>query len=213
MTVAQDYRLFGVPGWGSVLVEAALVRARLPYSIEDVAGFDEPGPTRDRLLTVNPLAQVPTLVLPDGTVMTESAAILLHLAETYPESRLAPPVGHPLRPVFLRRLIWLVSAVYATFTYADYPERWAPSAAQEFRDRVLRRRMDLWRQWESEIAPSPWALGEPFSALDLWIAPMTRWRPGRDWTAANCPKLFDIATRVDAEPDLRDLWVRNFSSE
>jgi GST-like protein len=205
-----DHRLYGLPGWGSVLVEAALVRARLPYTFEDVTGFDEPGPARDRLLTVNPLAQVPALVLPDGTVMTESAAILLHLAETYPEAALAPSVGHPLRPVFLRRLVWLVAAVYATFTYADYPERWSPSAPEELRDRVLARRMDLWRQWENEIAPSPWALGEQFSALDIWVAAMTHWRPGRDWLAVNCPKLLSIALRVDAEPDLRDLWARNF---
>lgn len=206
----EHHRLYGVPGWGSVLVEAALVRARLPYAFEDVAGFDEPGPARDRLLAVNPLVQVPTLVLPDGTVMTESAAILLHLAETNPRAGLAPAVGDPLRPVFLRRLVWLAASVYATFAYTDYPERWAPGAPDELRDRVLARRMDLWRQWEDEIAPSPWALGKQFSALDIGLAAMTRWRPGRAWLAANCPKLSGVALRVDAEPDLRELWARNF---
>lgn len=206
------YRLYGVPGWGSVLVEAALVQARLPYTLEDVSGFDGPGPVRDRFLTVNALAQVPVLILPDGTVMTESAAILLHLAETHPEAGLAPPVGDPLRPVFLRRLIWLVTAVYGTFTYADYPERWAPSVPDELRGRVLGRRMDLWRQWEDEIAPAPWALGGRFSALDIWIAAMTRWRPGRNWLAETCPKLLGIAQRVDADPDLRELWTRNFGA-
>ncbi|MDF1635446.1 glutathione S-transferase family protein [Mycoplana sp. MJR14] len=206
------YHLYGAPGWGSVLVEAALVRARLPYTFEDVTGFDAPGPVRDRLVALNPLAQVPVLVLPDGTVMTESAAILLHLAETYPEAGLAPPVGDPARPVFLRRLVWLVSALYATFTYADYPERWAPGAPEELRERVLARRKQLWRQWEDEIAPAPWALGARFSALDLWISAMTRWRPGRGWLAENCPKLHAIALRVDAEPDLRELWARNFDA-
>ena len=112
--------LYGVPGWGSVLVEAALVRIGLPYTFEDVAGFDGPGPARDRLLAVNPIAQVPVPVLPDGLIMTESAAILLHLAETYLEAGLAPPVGDPLRPVFLRRLIWLVTAVYGTFLRAAW---------------------------------------------------------------------------------------------
>jgi GST-like protein len=211
MTETQgNHRLYGVPGWGSVLIEAALVRAGVPYGFEDVAGFDEPGPARERLLAINPLAQVPVLVLPDGTVMTESAAILLHLAETYPDAGLAPPVGDPLRPVFLRRLIWLVSAVYATFTYADYPERWAPSAPDELRERVIARRKDLWRQWESEIEPAPWALGERFSALDICIAAMTRWRPGRDWLAAECPKLNSIARRADSEHDLDEVWARNF---
>ena len=205
-----SYRLYGVLGWGSVLVEAALVRAGAPYAFEDVTGFDEPGPARDRLLAVNPLAQVPALVLRGGTVMSESAAILLHIAETHPEAGLAPPVGDPLRPEFLRRLIWVVAAVYATFTYADYPERWAPSAPDELRERVLARRLDLWREWESAVEPSPWALGKHLTSLDICVAAMTHWRPGRDWFRSNCPKLLAIAERVDAEPGLRGVWARNF---
>lgn len=43
MSETQRCRLYGVPGWGSVLVEAALVRSRLPYTIEDVTGFDSDG--------------------------------------------------------------------------------------------------------------------------------------------------------------------------
>lgn len=207
---ASGYRLYGAPGWGSVLVEAALVRAKLPFAFVDVDGFDMAGPARDSLLAVNPLAQVPAMVLPDGTIMTESAAILLHLSEIAPQAGMAPSVSSPLRPVFLRRLVWLVGAVYATFTYADYPERWAPSAPDELRERVLARRQDLWRQWEAEITPDPWALGAEFSALDICIAAMTRWNPGRDWFAANCPKLTGVALRTDSEPDLRKIWARNF---
>jgi GST-like protein len=206
----DSHRLYGAPGWGSVLVEAGLAQAGVAYEFEDVDGFDEPGPERKRLLAVNPLAQVPALVLADGTVMTESAAILLHLAETYPEAGLAPPVGDPLRPIFLRRLIWLVSSIYATFTYADYPERWAPSAADELRESLLERRKALWREWEQEIEPAPWALGERFSALDIYIAAMTHWRPRRAWFAAECPKLHAIARRADEQPALREIWARNF---
>ena len=41
----------------------------------------------------NPMAQIPLLVLPDGSNMTESGAISLYLAETKPESGLAPAAG------------------------------------------------------------------------------------------------------------------------
>jgi glutathione S-transferase len=34
---------------------------------------------QDELQRVNPLGQIPTLVAPDGSVLTESAAILIHL--------------------------------------------------------------------------------------------------------------------------------------
>lgn len=36
-------------------------------------------------LAINPRGQIPALTLPDGTVVTESAAIVLHLADAFPE--------------------------------------------------------------------------------------------------------------------------------
>lgn len=107
-----------------MLAEATLTWCEVPFRIEDVDGFDRPGASRERLLSLNPLAQVPTPVLPDGRVMTESAAIALDLAEEPPVAGLAPSPGDSTRPLFLRCLIWLVADVYPTFTYGDYPERW-----------------------------------------------------------------------------------------
>ena len=75
MEQSGSYTVFSVPGWGSALAEGMLALCSAPVRIEDVTGFDQPGAARDRLLRVNPLGQVPTLLLPDGTVMTESAAI------------------------------------------------------------------------------------------------------------------------------------------
>jgi GST-like protein len=58
--------------------------------------------------------------------MTETAAIALMILDQRPD--LAPAPGTPQRPQFQRLLVWLVANVYPTFTYADYPERWAPAA-------------------------------------------------------------------------------------
>src|SRR4051812_9773447 len=111
-------QLYGVRGWGSGITEAMLCLAGQSYDFIDVDGFDHPGPVRDRLAAVNPLGQVPALVLPDGTVMTETAAIALWLSDSH--ASLAPPSGTPDRALFYRLLVWLVANVYPTFTYGDY---------------------------------------------------------------------------------------------
>ena len=119
--------VYGVPGWGSTISELMLSLADIPYEVVDVEGFDQPGPARERLRQINPLCQVPTLRLADGSIMTETAAIALMILDQRPD--LAPAPGTPQRPQFQRLLVWLVANVYPTFTYADYPERWAPAAA------------------------------------------------------------------------------------
>lgn len=206
----MSWTLYGARGWGSTLAEGALAWVSERFEFVAVEGFDRPGPARERLLAVNPLARVPTLVAPDGAVLTESAAIVLHLAELHPEAGLAPPPGDPDRPRFLDRLIWLVSALYPTFTYRDYPERWAPSAPDELVERVDAFRETLWLQFETAAGAGPFVLGERPSALDLYVAIMSHWRPRRAWLADNCPKLHAIALRADALPQLAPVMRRNF---
>lgn len=204
------WRLYGARGWGSTLAEGALAWTGAPFEFEDVEGFDAPGPQRDRLLAVNPLARIPALVAPDGQVLTESAAIVLHLADLHPESGLAPAPGDPRRPAFLNRLIWFVSALYPTFTYRDYPERWAPDAAEQLIANVDAFRKSLWTQFEEALGDGPWVLGERPTALDLYVTVMTHWRPRRDWIAAHCPRVHSIALRAEALPALAPVLARNF---
>src|SRR5262245_27627047 len=107
------YHLIASKATGSMIVEAALALSKLPYDVEMIP-YVEPGPQRDRLLSLNPLGQVPTLLLPDGRVMTESAAIILHLADEVPDANLIPPPNDPARPMFLRGLAFIVAAIYPT---------------------------------------------------------------------------------------------------
>lgn len=183
-----------------------------PVRLEDVPGFDRPGASHDRVLRVNPLAQLPTLILPDGTTMTESAAIALLLAERYPQAGLAPGPESPLRAAFLRRLIWIVTNVYPTFMYGYYPERWVSAGGQSLRSSTDAYRERLWREFEADVREGGWTLGAQFSALDVYVAVMTHWGPGRAWFASHCPRLRAVAARADAHPLLRAVLQRNFPS-
>lgn len=207
---AAAWRVFGCRGCGSAIVEAALVLAGIAYDREEV-DYTAPGPARDRLRAHNPLGQVPTLILPDRTVMTETLAIALHVAELVPEAGLLPPPGDPLRPVALRWLAFLVAAVYPTFTYGDDPAKWIGDAGPALRDATDAHRARLWPQVEA-AARGPWFLGARFSLLDVYVCVMTRWRPRRAWFAEHCPRLTAIATAVDDDARLRALWAANFGA-
>src|SRR5690606_19883247 len=108
-------KLYGEHGWGSVLIEAQLAWYGLEHDFERVGDLFESEDARRRLEKINPVAQYPALVLPDGSLMTESAAITLHLADVTGSNTLVPPPGDGERPQFLRWLLFLVANVYPTY--------------------------------------------------------------------------------------------------
>lgn len=177
-------------------------------AVGDLLGDDG---ARAEISGLNALGQVPVLRLPSGTIMTESAAITLHLADLSGSEALVPGPQRPERADFLRWLVFIVANIYPTFTYGDVPGRFVvdPVAALDFRQRVDRHAEMLWRQ-VAAAAVGPWFLGERFSALDIYLAVMGRWRPGPVWFAAATPILADIAARTAARPELRAVLMRNF---
>src|SRR5207237_6232526 len=125
---------------------------------------------------------VPALLLPDGSVMTESLAIIHYLNDLAPGAGLVPAKGDAQRNAFLRWSTYLVAAVYPTFTYGDEPAKWVDDVkgAKQLRESTDRHRERQWLRIE-EVVGDPWFLGAKMTALDLYVAAMTRWRPGRNW--------------------------------
>lgn len=208
----KPYKLYGCKGCGSMIVEAAFAFAGLPFDYVEVPWKDT-GWNSKALKKLNPLGQVPTLIMPDGSVMTESAAIILHLADTVPGFQLVPPPNHPSRAEFMRWLVFLIAAIYPTFTYGDDTKRWvgAPKdegAGERLREATDEHRKKLWRYVEKQI-DGPWVLGQTFSALDVYVWPMTHWRPGRAWFEAECPKLAKIGAAVKAMPVAKKIAARH----
>ncbi|MFS9418808.1 MULTISPECIES: glutathione S-transferase family protein [Citrobacter] len=200
-------KIYGVPGWGSAISEVMLTLAEIPYHFINVDGFDSDGPQRELLKKMNPLCQVPTLVLENGNVMTETAAIALMILDRCPE--LAPPVGHAERQQFQRLLIWLVANVYPTFTFADYPDRWAPDAPAQLKKNCIEYRKSLYMWLNDQLNAEPYAFGEQLTLLDVYIAVMRTWGPGHDWFQDNTPNISAIADAVCQHPMLRTVLKNN----
>ena len=204
------YRLFACKGTGSMIVEAAAALAGIAIEVTYIP-WENTGWESAELHALNPTGQTPTLILPDGRVMTESAAIILHFADLAPAAKLAPAGDDPLRPDFLRWLIFLVAAIYPTFTYGDRPERWLPGHAEAGKALTkanLAHRKKLFRAMEA-AAQAPFFLGKRMSVVDLYIWAMSYWRPRDIWFRMHTPKLFAIAERVGALVKIRTVAARN----
>jgi GST-like protein len=209
--VAETFVVYGASGSGSVPVEATLGLLKLPYRVEECAPW-EGGPEADKLVGINPMLQVPALALPSGEVITESAAILIWLADAYPEARLAPAPAEATRAVFLRWMSFVSSAIYALYWITDNPARLVerPEDHAAVKACLFERIARCWELMAAQLHPGNYLLGDDLTVLDLYVATASRWSPGRRRFYEVAPGLADAVRRVDADPRLAACWAERF---
>jgi GST-like protein len=208
--MSTEYIVHGAQGSGSIPVEAALTLLDLPYKVVESTILTGEGD--EALAALNPMRQVPALVLPGGELMTESAAILTWLADDHPEARLSPTMASAARPAFLRWMAFVSAAIYALCWVADEPARVAddPAAGAQVKARLAERVADCWAMMDAGVDPGRYVLGNDLTVLDLYVTVISRWRPGRRRFYAAAPKLARIVRRVDADPRLAAFWAERF---
>jgi GST-like protein len=202
------YLVYGAAGSGSVAVEAALTLAGEPYEVVERAPYASAADA-EAIAGLNPMRQVPALVLPSGELMTESAAILIHLAEAHPEAGLSPLVGDPRRPRFLRWMSFISAQIYSFYWIRDDLSRLAADKAHEpvLAERTAARIRQGWAAMDGGLEPAGrFLVGEQISVLDLYMAVVSRWSPRRRSFYAAAPRLAEVVRRVDAEPRLATFW-------
>lgn len=206
-------QLYENPGWGSAIVELQLAFYGLDYQLIPAGNVHQDPVARAALGRVNPLIQVPTLVLDSGEVMTESAAMTLLLADLAQSDALIPGPGDKDRAGFFRWLIFLVASIYPSFVYSDAPERFVPGNGGEgYQINVIEHRKTLWKVMEAEARRrgGPFFLGSRMTAIDFFLACMVHWRPKEAWFQAETPCLWRSAEVIWTLPQVQAAYRRNF---
>ena len=163
-------RLHYLPGTAAMAPHAALAEIGVPYELVRVER-DENGRPSDAYLALNPWGKIPTLE--DGDlVLTESAAICLHLAERFPDAGLAPPAGTRERSELYRWLLWLSNTVQMTQMRHFHPHRYGTEGVKEAADAELHEHYD---RIDGHLAEREWLVGEARSIADLFLFMLTRW--------------------------------------
>lgn len=203
-----EYVVHGAAGTGSVAVEAALTLIGAPYSVQKPVGKTPPFGGR-----FTPVGQVPGLVTPEGELITESAAILIWLAETHPQARLAPAAGDPKRAAFLRWMAFVSANIYAHYWARDFPVRVVESKVgqKQVKERLEARIAACWGVMEADLAPAgPYLLGEDLTVLDIYVTVVGRWTPRKALHETIAPKIGAVIRRIESEARLTELWARRF---
>ncbi len=193
------YKLYGRPGSGSLAVQVALEEIGARYERIWV-GREASDVARFRVM--NPTGRVPALALPDGTVMFESAAMLIHLALTHPQSALAPQPGTGRHAAFLQWMVFLSANVYEAALRMSYSDRY--SARGEADAEAIRKQgTDDFCTHLALISEGlgPYVLGADYSIADPYLYMLASWYPGeRKELYARAPKLAAHAKLVSVRP-------------
>lgn len=204
--------LYGAQGSGSAAVEAALEIAGLAYRIVNAASW-EPQSELEALRRVNPLLQIPTLQLDDGSVLTESAAILIHLGLSAPGSGLLA-ADSTVRAQQIRGLVFVAANCYVAVGISDYPERWTTDprepAIEHVRAGARARLHRYWEMFDDQFRARPYLSGEGPGALDLLASVVSKWSGTRAHLRATRPEFLATLERIEAHPAIAAVYARHW---
>lgn len=114
-------------------------------------------------LAINPMGKVPAIRHGDS-VVTEQGAVFIYLADLYPEARLAPAIGDPLRGPYLRWIVFYGSCFEPAVIDRSLKRDPAPASTSPYGDYET-----MLASLTGQLAKGTYLLGETFSAADvLW---------------------------------------------
>jgi glutathione S-transferase len=196
--------LYGRKSTGSFAVEAALALAKAPHTVVpiDTSVGEQHSPS---FAAINPMGQIPALVLDDGTVLTESVAIVLHLANLYPDAGLAPAPGTAGSAKFLRWMVFMAVNIYEADLRFFYPERYTDAAGVTATKAAAMRHLqrDFAVMEEHALQPGPFISGATMTIADIYLAMLVGWYPDK----LTLPKINHLRDLVAAHHVIAPLWA------
>lgn len=189
-------KLSFAPRTRAVRARWLLEELEVPY---ELVTLDPSKPTPEHL-ALNPLGEVPVLVAGD-TVLFESLAICLYLADHFPEKRLAPPSGSAERGAYLQWMTFAEATLEPLLLAHDENLR-RPEALEVDLSRHQARLETVLQTLDARLAGREFIVGEAFSAADVVLASILH-LAHRLGLLDRYPKLFEYTLRHAKRPATR----------
>ena len=202
----MTYTLYSRDGSGGFAVEAALVKAGADHRViaVDTAKGEQ---NLAEFVAISPMRQIPVLLLPDGTAMTESAAIVVHLSNAFPGRGLAPQPATPAHARFLRWMFFMAANLYEGDLRYFYSERYTsdPAGASGVKTAAVAHLKKSFAVVDEALVPGPFLCGPTLTIADVYLAMLTAWSP----EPITSRRLLAVTAAVATDPLIAPLWRRH----
>jgi glutathione S-transferase len=160
--------------------------------------------TKPDYLKVNPKGRVPTLATERG-VLTETPAILVYIAQTYPSARLAP-LEDPFAFAELQAFTsYLCSTVHVAHAHRMRGYRWADDeqALEAMKRKVPQSVGACFGLIERELFRGPWVTGDAYSIADPYLFTLASWLEGDGVDPRAYPRVLEHRSRMAERPAVK----------
>lgn len=200
--------LHTAPATAGLCVHWMLIELKVPFDLS-LLDLSKQEHKRPEYLRLNPGGRVPTLMV-DGQARTETAALLMLLAERYPEADLAPAPASPERGAYLQWMVFLANTLMPAFRAWFYPSEPAGPGHEEAVKAQARAVIEgVWGRLETELADGrPYLLGPQRRAVDFLLTMLVRWSRNMPRPAECWPHLAAYSERLRALPSLQEVHRR-----
>ncbi|HEX2477046.1 MAG TPA: glutathione transferase GstA [Lacipirellulaceae bacterium] len=189
-------KLFYAPGSSSLLPHIALHEAGLPFDFIKVNEHTKAIMGGGDFRNVNPLGYVPALLLNDGTLLTEGAAIVQYIADLVPTKKLAPPNGTIERVKLQAWLNFFASEMhkggFSPLFYKGIPEE----ARDVFRARLKARFTHL----NGHLSANDYLMGSDYSVADMHFFVVSNWASWVNFDLSPYRAVIGYRERVGSRP-------------
>lgn len=190
-------KLYYLPGACSLADHIVLEWIGQPYETYRVAREELGSP---EYLRINPSGTVPALQESDGWVLTENAAILNYLADTYPEAALGGDGSPRGRAEVNRWLAFVNSEVHPTFKPIFRAERFIDGEREQeaLRANAITRLRGYFERLDAQLAGKDWLTGSR-SFADPYLFVVLRWAAAKGVDLSGLDQLARFQQRMLAD--------------
>lgn len=181
----------------------ALAESGLPYRTQRL-NFAEGEQRQPAYLAINPKGRVPALVTERGA-LTETPAILAFIAQSAPQSRLAPLDDAFAFAELQAFNSYLCSTVHVAHAHRFRGARWADdkSAHESMQRKVASNMRECFELIEAQMLRGPWVMGAQYSVADAYLFTIAGWLEGDGVDLAGLPATRDHMERMAQRPAVR----------